>query len=176
MQRFEYNGEKYLFNGKRWLTSSYTAVPTSLVNALNKLLLSEEDFDSQDVATLIEKGAKYKDGENFQLAIKCFEKALEKADVDELKNLLPRLMSCYRKVGRTTDTINTGTHYLDVYGGGIVNPAFFTSLGAAYADIEDYETARMYANKARGLSGAEASGELISLYARLKKFDGGVEI
>lgn len=47
--------------------------------------------------------------------------------------------------------------------------ALFTSIAAAYCDIDNYETARKFANLARSISGMESSPELISVYKRIKQ-------
>ena len=171
MDTYEYNGEKYFFKNGKWLTAEHTAAPRGVVNALNKLLLDNESIETKSVDELIKllDGAKNSNNPNF--ALKMAEEAMDKASISEARLILPRLTSLYRMKGQPEKAIETSIHYLTIYENKITSPALFTSLAAAYCDINELERARYYANRAHAISKGNSSIELISVYARLKKLE-----
>lgn len=171
MKEYILDGETYYFNGKRWLDARGLVVPSGLLGKLNSILLKDVDLFSKSDDELLNYAASVKEGENYSLAIKAMEILVDRADASIVKSVLPRLTSCYRKMGRTQDAINLAEEHLEKYGTYMKSPALFTSLGAAYCDVEDYSKARECANRAYAMSGRYASGELHALYGRINKFD-----
>lgn len=169
MQTFELDDNKYYYNNGKWLTSSFTTPPLAVVSKLNKLLIENEDFSEKTMEELLEIIDKARASENIQLASQAIEASLRIATVPELRNLLPRLTSNYRKIGRPTSAIEIALSYLEEHSKKVWSPALFTSLAAAYCDIDDFESGKKYANRARSLSGNESSPELISVYKRIKQ-------
>ncbi len=171
MESYEYNGEKYYFKKGKWLKSDYTVAPISVVNSLNKLLMENEDFETKTVDEIIKllDGAKMSGNTGF--ALKLAEESLEKATLSEARALLPRITSLYRIKNRPERAVELGEHYIRVYESKISSPSLFTSLAAAYCDLNELEKARKYANRARAISGNNSSVELMSVYARLKKLE-----
>lgn len=171
MESFEYNGEKYYFKKGKWLKSDYTVAPISVVNSLNKLLMENEDFETKTVDEIIKllDGAKMSGNTGF--ALKLAEESLEKATISEARALLPRITSLYRIKNRPERAVELGEHYIRVYESKIWSPSLFTSLAAAYCDLNKLEEARKYANRARAISGNNSSIELMSVYSRLKKLE-----
>lgn len=123
----------------------------------------------EEMAELIKTTDVAKLSENTQLAIKAAETALKKANVAEVRVLLPRLTSLYRLSGRPQKAIDVYEEYLEKYDKSINSPSLFTSLAAAYCDLELTEEAREYANKANAM--ASGDPEFISVYARLKSME-----
>ena len=171
MESYEYNGEKYYFKKGKWLKSDYTVAPISVVTELNKLLMENENFEEKSVDEIIKllDGAKMTSNTGF--ALKLAEEAMEKASLSEARALLPRITSLYRIKHRPEKAIEVGEHYIGIYEGKIWSPSLFTSLAAAYCDLNELEKARKYANRARAISGNNSSVELMSVYARLKKLE-----
>ncbi|QFJ54919.1 HRDC domain-containing protein [Pseudobutyrivibrio xylanivorans] len=171
MESYEYNGEKYYFKKGKWLKSDYTVAPISIVNSLNKLLMENEDFETETVDEIIKllDGAKMSGNTGF--ALKLAEESLEKATLSEARALLPRITSLYRIKNRPERAVELGEHYIRVYESKIWSPSLFTSLAAAYCDLNKLEEARKYANRARAISGNNSTIELMSVYSRLKKLE-----
>lgn len=171
MESYEYNGEKYYFKKGKWLKSDYTVAPISVVNSLNKLLMENEDFETKTVDEIIKllDGAKMSGNTGF--ALKLAEESLEKATLSEARALLPRITSLYRIKNRPERAVELGEHYIRVYESKIWSPSLFTSLAAAYCDLNKLEEARKYANRARAISGNNSTIELMSVYSRLKKLE-----
>lgn len=171
MKEYILDGEKYRFNGKRWIDSRGFIAPTGLYGKLNALLSKDNDFETMTDEELLDYAAKVKEGENFTLSIKALETLIERENKSMLRSALPRLTSCYRKMGRVDDAIALAEKYLSNKEFYVASPALYTSLGAAYCDIDNYEMARACANKAYALDGGKGSGELSALYGRINKFD-----
>ena len=174
MSEYIYEGEKYYFTGKKWLAKNRIEVPLAVVSKLNNILLGKLDLASMSNESLVKFAIDLKEGENNQLAIKVMELLLSRNDFSIIKNIMPRLVSCYRKVGKSEEAIRKAEAYNSMYKGRLTSHALLTTLAAAYCDIENYEEARKYANRARVMEGEDASEELISVYCRIKKYDGGV--
>ncbi len=171
MESYEFNGEKYYFNKGKWLKSDYTVAPIGVINSLNMLLMEREEFETKTVDEIIQMldGAKMSGNTGF--ALKIAEESMEKATLSEARALLPRITSLYRIKSRPERAVEVGEHYIRIYESKIWSPSLFTSLAAAYCDMNELEKARKYANRARAISGNHSSIELMSVYSRLKKLE-----
>lgn len=99
---------------------------------------------------------------------KALEAGAEKASLEEMKIILPMITSNLRRLGMIDKVIEYGEAYIRVYKSAIYSQALFTSIGAAYADREDYVRAKEYADKAYAYSGGKGAPELSALYGRIK--------
>lgn len=172
MKTYYLDGEKYYYDKGRWLTSRYMVVPTSKLSRLNKLLIAEEDLSSKTLEQLmaIIDGAR-NDNNNLFLAINAANRALEIADVRKIRYILPKVTSNYRRAGQPRKAVDIGEHYLTKHGDFIASGALYTSLAAAYCDLQDYVTARAYANKALKIEGDYRSDELKIVFSRIKTLE-----
>lgn len=172
MEEYYLDGEQYFYKNGKWYTSSRMIAPQGVVAKLNKLLLEKEDFSKKTIEELINiiDDARKEEVGNYSLAAQALEAAIRKADSKALRTLLPRLCSNYRRQGKYQAAIDVIGNYINEYGAQIISPALYTSYAAAFCDIENYEKAKEYANKAHAMSKGESSPELISVYARIKKF------
>lgn len=169
MEKYFMDGEEYTYRNGKWLDSRYTIAPLAVANKLNQLLIKNTDFEAMSIEELLKIIDGSRKSDNIQLAAQVLETAIRKASVDEIRKLLPRLTSNYRKLGRPQTAIDISKIYTDEYKKKVWSPALFTSIAAAYCDIDDYEVARKFANLARSISGQEASVELVSVYKRIKE-------
>lgn len=169
MIEYYYEGEKYINRNGKWLDSRYLAVPKAIESILNQRLIKDVDFESKTMEELIEIIDGSRAADNIYLASQALEAAIRKASVNEIRMLLPRLTSNYRKMGRPQTAIDISKSYTDEYKKKVWSPALFTSIAAAYCDLDDYLTARKFANLARSISGERASIELTNVYKRIKE-------
>ena len=102
------------------------------------------------------------------MAAKGLENALEKANISEVRRILPRLTSLLRKRGQPEKAIEICETYTQLYNKPVYSSPLFTSIAAAYCDIGDYTTAKKFADRAFAFDG-KGSGELSSVYQRIKK-------
>lgn len=168
MTEYYVDGEKYYYNKGQWLSSNFTLAPLSVVSKLNKLVIEKMDFESKSVKELHEIIDKARLSENYQLAAQALESAIRKVTVNEIRFLLPKLTSNYRKLGRSQTAIDLGKSYIDKYKSAVWSSALFTSIAAAYCDIDDFENARINAKKARSMSGPVMGKELELVYERIE--------
>lgn len=171
MKEYILDGEKYRFDGKRWVDSNGVSAPSGLYGSLNLLLLEDEDLISMSDTELLNYASNIKEGENYSLAIRAMEILIDRADRNIVKSVLPRLTSCYRKMGRIEEAIELAESYIAKPALNMVSNALLTSLGAAYCDIEEYSKARECANRAYAMSAAHPSPELKSLFGRINQLD-----
>ena len=170
MKEYTLDGEKYYFNGKRWIDSDGLVVPSFVAGRLNLFLINDDAMFSASDNELLQYAANIKEGENYSLAIRAMEILLDRGNADIVKSVLPRLTSCYRKVGRVEDAIGLAEGYIANRTAHVETDALFTSLGAAYCDIGEYDKAKDYANRAYAMNGGIVSSvELSNLYERIDK-------
>jgi hypothetical protein len=126
--------------------------------------LDTSEFDEEQLKEYI-KGIK--EAKLWNLCIEVIEKEFEiDHKGDFIRSILPIYTSVMRKAKRSLDVVDfweMNTVIYSKYG----SPEFFTSLAAAYCDIDNYIKARQYANRAYAMGG-KASGELMNVYSRIK--------
>lgn len=118
------------------------------------------------------KGAK--DAKCNKLCIDIIEKEIEiKHDYEFLRAILPIYSSSCRGIKKPEKAIffwESKSQELGMY----ISVAFFTSLAAAYCDVEDWEKAKHYADSAYAMQGGGTgyNTELSLVYKRIKKEHG----
>jgi tetratricopeptide (TPR) repeat protein len=168
MEKYTYNDEIYYYNNGKWLTSSCTTVPSGILSELNKLLCND-NFDELSFADKLKIADNAKQSENIGMALKYYETLTLDASKEQMKFLLPRLTSCYRKQNRPQKAIGTALAYFKKYGKGIASSPVYVSLAAAFCDIDDWETAKIYADRANKCCNSKNMDELMAVYARIEK-------
>ena len=171
MEQYTLDGEKYYYKNGKWLTSNFTSVPIGIVSKLNSLVINNTDFENMSMDELREVLNGARDSNNTILVQRALDAAMDIATISDIRSLLPRLTSNYRKMNNPQMAIDVAQKYLDEYEKKVWSPALFTSIAAAYCDVADYDTARQMADRARGLSANQPSGELINVYSRLKSVE-----
>lgn len=163
-----YNGKKYTRVNGKWADKNYMLVP-NLQKTLDNILVQGKDISGLSVEELIAEADKYKEAGSVHLAIKYYETALETQTVDVHKFVLPKLTSCYRAQGQAEKAIKLFEAAKTQYGERLMSAPLCTSAAAAYCDVKDYVSAKRCADKAYAKSGGKASGELASVYGRIRK-------
>ncbi len=170
--RCEYQGKLYTRNNSKWVDKDHMVVPAYLQHILNTLTF-QEDIDSISYEEAKSEGDKYKASESYNLAIKYYEVALKKADnFPRVSVILPRITSCYRKVGKPRKVIELLSEAKDKYGEDIINKALLTSVAAAYCDLGEPENAIRcckWAYKVLKSESGEHSAELSNVFIRANK-------
>ncbi len=163
-----YEGKKYKRVNGKWVDKNYMVV-THLQKVLDSLLFQQKSIEKMTTEELIAEADKYKDAGTVHLAIKYYEIALETHTVKVHKYVLPKLTSCYRTQGQPEKAIELFEHARTQYGQGLISAPLCTSIAAAYCDIHDYVSAKRFADTAFAIDGGKASGELSSVYGRIRK-------
>ena len=169
MEKYELDGEIYYYKDGKWVDGSFLAVPTVIMRKLNKLIVNSDEYKMKTAKELIEIINNAKGTDNLQLAGQALEDALDKANINQIRMILPRLSSWFRKQGESRKAIQVSKDYTEKYGKKVYSSALFTSIAAAYCDIDDYETAKKFADLAFNYNGGFSSLELSSVYGRIEK-------
>ena len=163
-----YNDNTYKRVNGKWIDKNNMVV-THLQRTLDNLFAKQQPKENLSVEGLIAEGDRYKGAGTTHLAIQYYEKAMETNTVDIYRYILPRLTSCYRIQGQAKKAIEVFELAKGKLGNRLLSSPLCTSIAAAYCDICDYETAKKYADKAYAIGGGKASGELASVYGRIRK-------
>ena len=169
----EYNGKTYSRNNSKWVDSNSFVVPSYLQNILNTLVYKDSDISLLNYEEAKAEGDMCKAAESYNLAVKYYEQALEKADsFMRVSVVLPRITSCYRKNNQPRRVIELLSEMKAAYGEEIINEALLTSVAAAYCDIDEPENALKccrWAYKVLKINEKDKSLELSKVFTRAKK-------
>lgn len=167
-----YDGKEYVNHKGKWYYKNIE-VPLYLQQKLNKeynKTIKKEDLNEEQLIKLADG---YKKSKSNVMAIKTYEEAIAKSkNIDNIKYILPRITSCYRANNLPQKSIDLFLKFYKQYGKIIESVPLFTSIAAAYCDIEDFLTSEKYAKKAYALADGKASEELKSVFGRIDKSTG----
>lgn len=168
MTKLEFEGRTYINEGGKWVTENYMVAPDSVQRELNNKQFEVEFNACKKSGEYVDLGDRYKNAASEHLALRCYMKALERADADYTKFLLPRITSSLRKQGKAREAIDLCSELKKKYGSKIFGPVALTSIAAAYCDLGEYYNAKKCCKKAYTMSDGESSGELMGVYGRIK--------
>lgn len=128
----EYNGKTYYRSNTKWTDENSMVVPLYLQNILNTLSFQDEAAElSYDEAK--KEGDRCKASDSHRLAINFYEVALKKAEsYVHVSVILPRITSCYRKIGQPEKVVALVSKVKADYVVGILNKVLLTSCATAY--------------------------------------------
>ena len=169
----EYNGKTYYRNNSKWVDGDSLTVPAYLQHILNTLTLAKEDISGMSYEDAKREGDKLKASESYELAVKYYEQAIRATDsMARCSSVLPRMTSCYRRLGRPGKVIEVLSDAKLAFGEAIVNEALLTSAAAAYCDLGEPENAIRccrWAYRVLRSRTQDYSDELSNVFARAKK-------
>ena len=166
------NGETYYLIKGKWYDSHFTAVSKEELYKLNSARMKDISFEDKTEKELIDLAQSMKDNDDLIYSKKLFEELLNrKPDSVVIRSILPRYTSILRKLNKSKEAIDISNDYLGRFGQSVKSAALFTSLAGAYCDNGDYVEARKQANIAMAMSAGNASLELQSVYARIKRME-----
>ena len=166
------DGETYYLIKGKWYDSHFTSVSKEELYKLNALRMKNIDFSEKTAKELIDLAQSMKDNDDFVFSKKLFEELLSKSyESNIIRSILPRYTSILRKLEKPQEAIKISEEYYNKFGKSISSSALHTSLAGAYCDIGDYFEARKQANIVNAMSSGDASIELQSVYARIKKME-----
>ena len=164
-----YNGETYKRRKDKWADSSGLIAHDGLQDDLNKAYAQQLDPNTLPLDDCIAQGDSFKKSSSYSLALKFYEAAVEKADFKTMSYILPRMTSCYRKIGQPQKSIDILTYASKTFGKEMITSALLTSAAAAYCDLGDSLHATLCYNKAYAKGGN--SDELSLVYKRIQSLD-----
>lgn len=166
----EYDGKMYYKRNGKWYDENYCETPIALQNKLNSTYNESINYNNMNYLRIIEIADGFKKSNSFIMAIKTYEKAMEKTNkVEHIKYILPRITSCYRKNNQASKAIELYTKVCKMYGYDILNEVLLTSIAAAYCDLEQFDNAKKCADRAYAIAKGNYSEELKLVYKRINK-------
>lgn len=168
IEKIVYNGKSYSRIKGKWVDKNYISVP-HMQRALDAEYYKSLDLDNMTMEEVMAIADEFKDNESADSASSLYNSILSSSTGPHLVGLLSKLSSCYRKIGKPQSAIELYEEVKKNYGENPISSAFLTSVGAAYCDLEKYEEAKRFADKAYAKSGGKGSPELSGLYGRIRK-------
>ena len=164
----KHEGQLYFLKNEHWVDSRSIVVPQYLQMELSSLYAKTLDLTSLSFSQIIEYADKFNKNQSHLLAIHYYEYAANLCDKGQIAYILPRITSCYRKIGKPQKVIDILSYASNKFGKDVVSFALLTSAAAAYCDIGDYDNALKCCKRAYA-SGAKGSEEISLVYKRIKK-------
>lgn len=174
MEEIVYEGKRYVRYSEdgKWTDSSYMVVPQTLQITLNQMYMQSKDFSDYEAEDLVKEGDRFKNSETYASAVLMYEKAIEICDENTVKYILPRITSCYRALHMPQKAITLFAETKKKYGESFLSAVLLTSVAAAYCDLKEYENALRCCRWAYKNCDGDASGELQSVFGRIRKETG----
>ncbi len=169
MDELMYEGKLYKRGRSRKWAYNNETVPETLQRKLNNAWADQENWTAWSDNRLADEGKRCKESGDMDRAIKYFELLRSRNPEGGIAaSILASLSSCYRddRVNRPDKCVELYQEYRE-RGNHFLNPAFLTSVAAAYIDIGDLYTARDVANHARAILGDRNDFNLAAVYQRL---------
>ena len=167
MQKIEFQGETYYYYNNKFVDTTFIEVNKTLQNQLFEQVFLKTDYKNYNKDELLEFIFKAKENEKYSLTKDACLFGIDNFEnhSDFIKVVLPVLTSCYRKLNQPEKAIEIAgvyEHYKEYR-----SSALFTSVGAAYCDMQDLDQATKYADMAYAIN--EGFGtEISALYERIE--------
>lgn len=169
MEKFDYEDNVYYYVNNKFTDEHFICLEGEELINVSLFYYGQKDYKSLEKHELIDLIKSLKESELYAVVKEMCLYVLEEFKGDEytIKTILPILTSSFRFLKQPRDAINVALNYIPHY----ASVALYTSLAAAYCDVEEYENALKYANRAYAMQGGSVGGgnELSSVYERIKK-------
>lgn len=168
----EIDGETYRFHNSRWVDQMYCVAEGPALNKIYDHLIRTANQYPYD--TVFEYARMMKDTEHYSHASKLIDYLIEHRDQSSLGSnstllrLVPMKTSCLRALHKPKEAIEFFNEIIKKHDTLTYSSALYTSIAAAYCDIEDHNHALQYARIACGLNTQDKPFELLNLIKRLK--------
>ena len=170
MDEIIFDGVKYTRSNGKWRKGG-EAVPEVLQRKLNKAFVETMDYSSLSLDEALKQADKFKASGDYSLASKCYEEIVCRGSQQEVAAIIPRLSSCYRFMKLPEKAIKLMSEYKEKYGAQVINAAMFTSVAAAYCDLEKWDEAKRCIDRAYAMTGV-STPEISAVYGRINSRSG----
>lgn len=168
----EVDGETYKFYNNRWVDSMYCVAEGPALNKIYDHLI--QTACSYPYDTVYEYARMMKETEHYGQASKLIDYLIEHREQSSLggnsalHRLVPMKTSCLRSMNNPKAAIEFFNKIINEHNTLTFSSALYTSIAAAYCDVENYDNALKYAKIACALNTQDNAFELIYLIKRLK--------
>lgn len=168
MQKFEYEGETYIYNNGKFYDESYQELCLNISDKVSKYFLSNKVCEQMNKDELKQHIKVLKECGKYDKSINAINIGLLKFDdLEFIKFCLPILTSNYRALGQPLKAIEIATEWLNKCN--CSSSAVYVSIGCAYCDILDYDKAAKCAKRALAKQGGcQPSQPLQGLFNRIR--------
>lgn len=167
MQEVKIDGKKYFKSNGKWYDEHFIEPPMSEVSKLNNKYYSNINYNNLETKEILEIANDFKQAQNYNNAIKLYERAFLKSQkLEEKEEILPKLIEIYVKAKRPSEAISLFNNSKTQYPFKFTKPEIFIHLAEAYIDASEYEYARKIAGIAYAMG--DRSDELKAIYVKIK--------
>lgn len=171
MEKIEYDGELYYYTGKTFVDSHFMTVEKVKLDELSKIYFGSKDFQNFSKEEIKDYIKSTKNNQQYYLSLKAALYAMDcyQDDASFVFVVLPIVTSIYRSLNQPQNAIDVAKKYLNICDCG--SSILYTSLAAAYCDLENYELALKNAKLAYAKQGGNMgyNNELSAVFGRIKK-------
>lgn len=173
MIKIEYNGKTYMYDGKNFIDDTFIILEGEELRNVSRVYFSSIEYQTLGTETLLTVIKQMKTIGLYYEAKKAIDFAVttKSQNLQLLHDLMPIYMSCCRAINQPQDAIKFAEEFLPICGGSVPT---YTSLAAAYCDVQNYEKAKRYAKLAYAKQGGGKgyTTELSLVFKRLVKETG----
>lgn len=169
MEKIEYQGKVYYFQNGKIYDSTFCEVATGISNQILTSRIKQIDYTAFTENELYNFIVELQNGEQYGQCLQVMYYGIAKFDSKEFAfKTYPKIASCLRKQKKPEEVIefyNINKQKIAT----LNSSAFFTSLAAAYCDLEFYENALKCAKRAYAISKGVVGIELQMVFDRIKQ-------
>lgn len=174
MKEIEYDGITYLYFDSNFVEKDSYIIPTeNILKEVTKKYYSQIDYSdySDDKLRKFIKETKSNLAYDTALEASLLYYERHKQHSREIRYILPVITSLYRKMQRPEEVIRINKEAYDICGKSVFSVPLYTSIAAAYCDLEEYEKARQFCDIAYAEQGGGIGikTELSLVYQRIEK-------
>lgn len=171
----EIDSEIYRKINGQWVDSKFLVPPREILELIIHKLFNLDRLSQYPTEELREQLLYCKNEKLFPEAIAFADELQSRyetgvngiVNIPGLRWILPVSTSLYRMMGNPHRAIEIYNNAITKFGEGVTSGALYVSIAAAYCDLEDYETALKFCNKAWALG--DRSLELQAVYKRINE-------
>ena len=175
MIKLIFNEEEYNYDNGRIYDENYMELPTIKAKEVLAYYYSKVDYKNFNEQELFQHIKKLKTSEMCNECLEVVNYGLDKFSnsFNFYKMTLPIIKICYRSIGQPQKAIDLWMKDREIIKSCLSVP-LLTSLAAAYCDVENYVSAKKFADRAYAMQGGglDYKTELSLVYKRIQKETG----
>ncbi len=171
MIKIEFDGENYYYDRGKFYDGTFCEMPQKESRAVAEYYFSQIDVSAMSFNDFIAYLNDLDNGGFYGECMQAIERGFEifKNEREYATVTLPKLLKMYRLQNRAADGALLWQNVWQKKLYEVESAPLYTVLGAIYADLENWEQAERYANKAYNMLGGKKNEHLSSLYMRINK-------
>ncbi len=171
MIKIEFDGENYYYDRGKFYDRTFCEMPQKESREVAAHYFSNIDISAMTFNDFVAFLNDLDNGGFYSECVQTIERGAQifKNEREYAKVTLPKLLKMYRLQNRAADAISLWQNVWQKRLYEVESAPLYTVLGAAYCDLENWEQAQRFADKAYGLMGGKKNEHLSNLYLRINK-------